>query len=79
MSSQERIVDIISEILEIEPEELTEDGSFSDDYDADSMRAVEVLASLEREFNVTIPEEELENMGSLREVKAVLAKYGCTI
>ena len=67
---------ILCEILEIEPDELREDASFENDYDADSLRAVEILASLEKEFSLTIPESELRNMSTLREVKVVLRKYG---
>ncbi|MFM2312617.1 MAG: hypothetical protein RLZZ04_1893 [Cyanobacteriota bacterium] len=66
---------IVAEVLEIEPENLTQTGSFSEDYEADSLRAIEVLASLERELGIEIPQDELSRMVNLAEVCAVVEQY----
>lgn len=76
VSNAEVVRDILCDILEIETDELTEDAVFVDEYDADSLRAVEILAALERRFNVKIPESELANMENFRKVKEVLSRYG---
>ena len=68
----ETIKDIVSDILEIEPEEMTNSSLFKEDHDADSLRAIEILASLEKEFEVQIPQEELANMVSLQGVYQVV-------
>ncbi|MDH6108617.1 acyl carrier protein [Kitasatospora sp. MAP12-15] len=57
--------DLIAEVLEIEPEEITETGSFVDDYEADSLRAIEILARIEKKYKVEIPQEELAKMENL--------------
>ena len=46
----EEVREIISEVLELEPGELTDDGSFVEDYGADSLRAIEILAQLEKKY-----------------------------
>ena len=75
-SNTEIVHDILCDILEIEPSELTEEGLFIEDYDADSLRAVEILASLEKRFNIKIPESELAKMVNVQSVKEVLKRYG---
>lgn len=76
MESVERVRTIISEILEIEPEEMTETSLFIDDHDADSLRAVEILAKLEKELAIEIPQSELAKMINLTEVLKVLRNHG---
>lgn len=78
LSNAEIVKEILCDILEIEPDELTEEGDFVEEYDADSLRAVEILASLERRFKVKIPEAELANMENFKKVKEVLKRYGWT-
>lgn len=69
------IRDIVCEILEIDPEELTEISLFKEDHNADSLRAIEILASLEKEFKVQIPQAELAKMVNLMGVYAVVKTY----
>jgi acyl carrier protein len=63
---------IVSEILEIDPDVMTETSRFKEDHDADSLRAIEILASLEREFKVEIPQQELARMVNLAGVYEVV-------
>lgn len=66
------IKDIVCEILEIDPEEVTETSLFKDDHGADSLRAIEILANLERTFGVTIDQADLSRMTNLQNVYTVL-------
>ena len=63
---------IVSEILEIDADVMTETSLFREDHDADSLRAIEILASLEREFKVEIPQQELARMVNLAGVYDVV-------
>ena len=63
---------IVSEILEIDADVMTETSRFKEDHDADSLRAIEILASLEREFKVEIPQQELARMVNLAGVYEVV-------
>lgn len=67
------IKEIICEVLEVEPEELAETSHFTKDHGADSLRAIEILASLERSLGITIEQDELSRMTTLQNVYAVIA------
>lgn len=75
-NNNEIVKEILCDVLEIEISELIDDASFEDDYDADSLRAVEILAALEKRFDIKIPQDELPNMSTFLQVKQVLLKYG---
>lgn len=68
----QRIKDIVCEILEIEPDEVSATSLFKEEHDADSLRAIEILAALERAFSITIDQAELGRMVNLDGVLAVV-------
>ena len=65
----ESIKTILSEQLEVNPEIITMDTNIVDDLGADSLDVVELLMSIEDEFDVEIPDEKIE---SLRTVGSVV-------
>lgn len=73
-SRRQRITKLVSEILEIDENELTETSLFKEDHDADSLRAIEILAALEREFRIEIDQAELARMVNLRGIYDVVAE-----
>ncbi|MFD7909700.1 MULTISPECIES: acyl carrier protein [unclassified Streptomyces] len=68
------IKEIVCEILELEEDEVTDTSLFREDHDADSLRAIEILASLEKEFKVVIDQAELARMVNLKGVNEVVAE-----
>jgi acyl carrier protein len=72
---QEKIHEIITQELELEPDELTETGHFIDDYDADSLTLITIVARIEKELGVVVPQDELPNMANLAGVYTVVEKY----
>jgi acyl carrier protein len=50
------------EVLSVDESKVTPDAKFGDDLDADSLDLVELVMSLEEEFGVEVPEEELEGI-----------------
>ena len=68
---------IITEVTEVE--EIPEDTPFAD-LGIDSMMAIEIVADVEKNYDVTIAEEELEELVNLRavydKVQAKLAETG---
>ncbi|MER6144604.1 acyl carrier protein [Streptomyces sparsogenes] len=71
---QETIKEIVTDILEIDPDEVTETSLFKEEHDADSLRAIEILAALEKEFNVVIAQSELSRMVNLKGVYEVVSE-----
>jgi acyl carrier protein len=68
-----KIKEIVSEILEIDAEDMTDTSLFKEDHDADSLGAIEILSALERTFGVEIDQAELTRMVNLDGVIAVVA------
>jgi acyl carrier protein len=66
---------MIAEVLEVETEEVTDDGDFMDDYEADSLRAIEILARIDKRFKVEIPQAELPTLRNLKAVNASLIRH----
>ncbi|MCH5214480.1 MAG: acyl carrier protein [Muribaculaceae bacterium] len=58
----ERVKAIIVDKLPVEENEVTETAEFSKDLGADSLDTVELIMEFEKEFNLTIPEEEANNI-----------------
>ena len=71
---REKIKEIVCEILELEEDEVTDTSLFREDHDADSLRAIEILASLEKQFGVVIDQAELGRMVNLKGVEEVVAE-----
>jgi acyl carrier protein len=69
------IRNIIAEVLELEPSDLTETSRFVEDHNADSLRAIEIMSRLERQFEIEIPQNELAKMTNLTNVYEVMK--GC--
>lgn len=69
-----KIKELVCEIIELDEDEVTADGLFMEDYGADSLRAIEILAALEKEFGVVIDQAELARMQNLRAVYQVVAE-----
>lgn len=73
-SRTETMKNIVCEILEIDEDEVTETSLFKEDHDADSLRAIEILAALERQFGIVIDQSELPRMVNLVGVHQVVAE-----
>ncbi|GGO79946.1 acyl carrier protein [Wenjunlia tyrosinilytica] len=71
----DEIREIVAEVLELEPEEITETSHFVEEHEADSLRAIEILARLEKKYKVEIPQSELPKMVNLTEVYNILAQH----
>jgi len=63
---EERVKETVVEQLGVKEEEITPDASFIDDLGADSLDTVELVMALEEEFETEIPDEEAEQITTLR-------------
>lgn len=64
---QEDIKNLIAKIIEVEPNKIQSDTNFVEDLGADSMMALEIMASLEKKYKITIPEEDLPKITNLKQ------------
>ena len=75
MNCEERIKEIVCEIVGIAKDEINPDASFMDDMGLDSLRALEILAAIENEFSITIEPERLRDMTTLNNVISLTKEY----
>lgn len=58
----EKVKQIIVDKLGVEASEVNNEASFTNDLGADSLDTVELIMEFEKEFDVSIPDEEAENI-----------------
>jgi acyl carrier protein len=61
------------EVLSVDAEKVVPDAKFGDDLDADSLDLVELVMALEEEFDVQVPEEELEGVTTVQQAYDLVA------
>ncbi len=64
----EQIQNIISEVLSVPADGITEDTTFVDDLGADSLDVYQILMVVEEEFEVEIPSEDAEKIVTVGDV-----------
>jgi acyl carrier protein len=57
--------DVAVEVLGVEADAVIETASFKDDLEADSLDLVEVVMALEEKFDISIPEDDLADVGTV--------------
>lgn len=62
-----KVRDIVVEQLGVNADEVTADASFIDDLGADSLDTVELVMALEEAFECEIPDEEAENITTVKQ------------
>ncbi|MGB8455376.1 MAG: acyl carrier protein [Anaerocolumna sp.] len=58
----EKLQKIISEVLNVEEDEITMETTFVDDLGADSLDIFQIIMGIEEEFDIEIANEEAENI-----------------
>ena len=72
----EKMKEIIAEQLSVEEDSITEESKFKEDLNADSLDLFELVMSLEDEYSVEIPAEELEKLTTVGDVMNYLKEKG---
>lgn len=72
----EKIKEIIAEQLSVEAKTITAATSFKEDLGADSLDLFELVMSLEEEYNIEIPSEDLESITTVGAVVEYLKNKG---
>ena len=72
----ERVKEIIQEQLNLDGVEITEESSFKDDLGVDSLDLFELVMSLEEEYGIEIPSEDLEKIATVSDVIEYLNAKG---
>lgn len=63
----EKLKKVISEVLNLDPNEITLESTFTDDLGADSLDVFQIIMGIEEEFDIEIPTEMAENITTVEE------------
>jgi acyl carrier protein len=67
-----RVKAIIVDKLSVEETEVTNEASFTNDLGADSLDTVELIMEFEKEFNISIPDDQAEKIGTVGDAIAYI-------
>ena len=64
----ERIREIICDQLDLEEDKVTMDSDIIEDFEADSLYVVDLVMSIEDEFGLEVPDDQIENFRTVGDV-----------
>ena len=70
----QKVKQIIIEKLGVEESEVTPEASFTNDLGADSLDTVELIMEFEKEFNISIPDDQAENISTVGQAISYLGQ-----
>jgi acyl carrier protein len=72
---EEEIRNIIAEIIEKDPAEISPEARFFEDLSVDSMMALEIMTAIEKKYKIAIPEDKLTQIRTLKDTVALAREY----
>lgn len=78
LSIEQELKALIAEIAEVDVDKINTETSLTKDLGVDSMRALELLAALEKKYKIEIAEEELPQLDKLGMVFDLVKKHLAT-
>lgn len=66
--TEKKVIEILAEQFGVEKSKITLDTNVAVDLGADSLDLVELLMTLEDEFGVSIPDDEIENVKTVKQI-----------
>lgn len=64
----EKVKEALCDQLDVEEEKVTMEANIMEDLEADSLDVVDLVMSLEEEFDIEIPDEEVENIKEVGDI-----------
>lgn len=66
--------DIIAEVLNVDPAEITRETTFEDDLGADSLDLFQIIMGVEEKLNMEVDTDAIENVKSVGEAEELIKK-----
>jgi len=73
--AKERLRKIVAEQLSVDEEDVVPEASFIEDLNADSLDLVELIMTLEEEFNIKISDEDAEKIQTVQDAMDYLQEH----
>lgn len=68
----EELKKIIASVLNVDPREITEETTFAQDLDADSLDEYQIIMEVEDRFGIEVPVESIENIKTVGEALEII-------
>ncbi|RKY56691.1 MAG: acyl carrier protein [Candidatus Neomarinimicrobiota bacterium] len=65
---KDQLFTLIADELSVEKEQVTLEANLQDDLGADSLDAIQLIMSIENEFDITIPESDIDKLKTVADV-----------
>lgn len=72
---REEIRNRVAELTERNPSEISDTARFIEDLDIDSLMAIELMVTLDKEYKIDISEEEFRNIKNVNEAVEIVIAY----
>jgi len=72
---ENEIREMIAEIIEKDPNEITPEAKFFEELGVDSMMALEMMAAIEKRYKIKIPEDRLPQFTNLKETVRIAQEF----
>ena len=69
------VQNIVADLLAVDLDEVTLDARLIEDLNADSLDAVELAMSLEEHFEITVEDDEIERMNTVKDMVNTITKH----
>lgn len=79
MENRKRVTEAIVHITGIDDDEITPEASLRDDLGFDSLDTIECVMELEKEFQISIPDDKLDDVKTIQDVYNLLKELGVDI
>jgi acyl carrier protein len=71
-NSLSRIREIVAEVLALSPDQIDDTEDFVDRYQADSLNLIEIIAQVEKQYQVVLPQSELPQAHTVTALRDLL-------
>ncbi len=69
-----KLTAIIADVLNVDPNEITPETTFTDDLGADSLDLYQILMGMEEEYGISVPQEQAESITTVAEALELIKK-----
>jgi len=70
----EKLKNIIADVLNVDPDDITEETTLTDDLGADSLDLYQILMGIEDEFGISADQEKVENIQTVGQALELIRK-----
>jgi len=71
---EKEIISIIADVSGFDEEEITPDKNFYKDLEIDSIKAIEITVAIEKQFKISVRDEDVPNITTVRQAMELVSK-----